>query len=307
MHSSPASLDYVTVDVFTKTQFCGNQLAVFTNAVGLVDSQMLAIAREWNLPEVTFVLPPSDRRNTARVRIFTPMQEMPFAGHPNVGTAFVLAHRDHPEARELRFEEAAGLVVVDLLRGAGGRAQGARVAAPRPLEIGPEVDPGLTAACAGLRPDEIRVDRHSPVRASVGMEFVFAEVAGREALTRARPDPSAFRVLRRLQAMPDSEPAIHFYARDPADPSRIHARMFAPLLGIVEDPATGSANAALAALLLHLTGPRRPELTIHVEQGAEMGRPSQLVAAAARSADGRIRATVAGNCVVVGRGSVELG
>src|ERR1700689_1066730 len=117
MHPPPASLDYGTVDVFTETGFCGNQLAVFPNAEGLSDAQMQAIAREWNLPEVTFVLPPSDRRNTARVRIFPPVQEMPVAGHPNVGTAFVLAHRDHPEARELRFEEEAGLVVVELLRG----------------------------------------------------------------------------------------------------------------------------------------------------------------------------------------------
>jgi trans-2,3-dihydro-3-hydroxyanthranilate isomerase len=307
MHPPPASLDYVTVDVFTETRFCGNQLAVFPQADGLSDPLMQAIAREWNLPEVTFVLPPSDRRNTARVRIFTPVQEMPFAGHPNVGTAFVLAHLYQPEAAELRFEELAGLVLVDLLRDAGGRVRGARIAAPRPLEIGPEADPGLVAACAGLRPDEIRVDRHAPIRAGVGMDFVFAEVAGREALARAAPDPSAFRALRRLQALPDSEPALHFYTRDPADPSRIHARMFAPLLGIVEDPATGSANAALAALLLHLARPERPELTIHVEQGAEMGRPSQLVATAARSSEGRIRATIAGNCVLVGRGSVELG
>ncbi len=307
MPPSPASLDYVTVDVFTETRFCGNQLAVFTNAEGLGDLQMQAIAREWNLPEVTFVLPPSDPRNTARVRIFTPMQEMPFAGHPNVGTAFVLANRDQPEAAELRFEELAGLVVVDLLRGAGGGVRGAQVAAPRPLEIGPEADPGLVAACAGLRPDEILVGRHKPVRAGVGLEFVFAEVAGREALARATPDPSAFRELRRQQGMPESEPAIHFYTRDPADPSWIRARMFAPLLGIVEDPATGSAGAALAALLLHFAPPGQPALTIHIEQGVEMGRPSQLVAAAARNAEGRILATVAGHCVLVGRGSVELG
>ncbi len=307
MPTSPPSLEFVTVDVFTQTRFCGNQLAVFPDAEGLSDLQMQAIAREWNLPEVTFVLPPSDRRNTARVRIFTPVQEMPFAGHPNVGTAFVLAHRDHPEARELRFEEEAGLVVVELLRGAGGRPCGARIAAPRPLEVGPQADPGLVAACAGLRADEILLGRHPPLRAGVGLEFVFAEVAGRPALARATPDPSAFGALRRLAGLRDGEPAVHLYTPDPADPSRIHARMFAPLIGIEEDPATGSASAALAALLLHLAPPGQPALTIHIEQGVEMGRPSQLVAAATRGADGRIRATVAGNCVLVGRGTVDLG
>jgi trans-2,3-dihydro-3-hydroxyanthranilate isomerase len=307
MPTSPTSLDYVTVDVFTQTRFCGNQLAVFLNAEGASDVQMQAIAREWNLPEVTFVLAPSDPRNTARVRIFTPVQEMPFAGHPNVGTAFVLAQRGDAGATALRFEEQAGLVVVDLLRDSGGRACGARIAAPRPLEVGPEADPGLVAACAGLRPDEIRVGRHQPLRAGVGLDFVFAEVAGRDALARATPDPSAFRALRRLQGLPDSEPAVHLYTWDPADPARIHARMFAPLLGIAEDPATGSASAGLAALLLHLAPPGEGALTIHIEQGVEMGRPSQLVAAAARGDDGRIRATVAGNCVLVSRGTVELG
>jgi len=307
MHPSPASLDYVTVDVFTQTRFCGNPLAVFPKADGVSDLQMQALAREWNLPEVTFVLRPTDRRNTARVRIFTPVQEVPFAGHPNVGTAFVLARLDHPEASELRFEEEAGLVVVDLLRGPGGSARGGRVSAPRSLEIGPALDAGLVAACAGLEADEIGVGLHPPLRAGVGMDFVFAEVASREALARAAPDPSAFQALRLLPAMRGAAPAVHLYTREPGDPDRIHARMFAPLLGIVEDPATGSANAALAALLLHRSPSQRPQITLHIEQGTEMGRPSQLAATAARAAGGRITATVAGNCVLVAWGSVELG
>src|ERR1700748_1960357 len=146
-------LQFETVDVFTTDQFSGNPLAVVLNAEGLSTQQMQSIAAEFNLSETTFVLPPRDRARTAQVRIFTPRSEMPFAGHPNVGTAFVLARAGKSYGRtiagpQLLFEEKAGLVAIDLIND-GATVTGARVAAPRSLTIGEDIAPEIVAtACA---------------------------------------------------------------------------------------------------------------------------------------------------------------
>lgn len=298
--------DYVTVDVFTDRRFCGNPLAVFPRAEGLSEDEMLALAREFNFPETTFVLPPADRANTARVRIFTPGGEMPFAGHPNVGTAFVLAALDPKIGNTQRFEEIAGNVVVELLSGATGAISGARVAAPQPLRVGKELAAAEVAACCGLRPEEIRTETHAPILASVGLEFVFAEVADRATLSRALPDLAGFRAA--VQRHPEfaGRLQLHLYVRNPAMPDKIAARMFAPLLGVAEDPATGSANAALAALLAKLDVPPAGNLQFDIEQGREMGRLSHMVATADVAPNGEIRAKIAGRCVRVFTGQVDL-
>lgn len=301
-----ATYEYVTVDVFTENRFGGNPLAVIPDARGLTDAQMQALAKEFNLSETTFVLPPDNPQHHARVRIFTPTAEMPFAGHPNVGTGFVLACRDLNPPEHYTFEELAGLVRVHILRGPDKAVTGARISAPRALSIDVDVPVETVAACAGLTPEDIRTTAHTPLVASVGTPFVIAEVKSVEALSRANPDLAAFR--RAAAEMPESQLrfALHLYAWVDGDARRLRARMFAPLGGVLEDPATGSANAALAALLTSLAPGDNLALHYEIEQGVEMGRPSQIVAGATKTAEGPVLATVAGSCVPVKRGTVEV-
>lgn len=295
--------DFVTVDVFTEQRFGGNPLAVFPNAEGLQTAEMQAIAGEFNLSETTFVLPPTTPGHDARVRIFTPKTELPFAGHPNVGTAFVLGQGVGPDRDRLRFEELAGVVDADLVRGTDARVVGARIAAPQALSVGAVVPRDVIAACAGLDVSAVMGRTHEPLVASVGTPFVFAEVTGVGDLERAVPRLDAFRdAAQRLPGMA-LRFALHLYVRLPTA-GALRARMFAPLAGVVEDPATGSAGAALAALLTSLTGQESCRFVI--EQGGEMGRPSVIVAEARRQGDGEVRATVAGSCVPVLRGRIEL-
>lgn len=295
MEPSPRRFAYVTLDVFTDTRFGGNPLAVFTDARGMTDAEMQALAAEMNYSETTFVLPPEDPANTARVRIFHRTAEMPFAGHPNVGTGFVLAGL-RPEAGDtLRFEEIAGLVDIRIARDETGGVLGAEIDAPQPLQLLDKLPvPGI-AACLSLDPADIVTTTHVPTRASLGVDFVFVQVT-EEALGFARPDIAAYRDLAGQQ---DSERlSIFLYAREE---NRIRARMFSPLTGTWEDPATGSANATLGALLLSLGEGERFE----IRQGVEMGRPSSLTVRAWHAPEG-IRGSVAGRCVPVFRGEVAL-
>src|SRR5271170_5730736 len=177
-------LNFVTVDVFTGTQFVGNPLAVILNAEGLSTARMQNIAAEFNLSETTFVLPPKDPAHTARVRIFTPRAEMPFAGHPSVGTGFVLAQMGRDVGGVLTLEVPAGLVEVKITRDSQGAASGGVIAAPRPITFGQKLSAEAVAACASLALSDVIVSGHQPVEASVGVSFFFAEVTG-EALTRA--------------------------------------------------------------------------------------------------------------------------
>lgn len=290
---------FETVDVFTEKRFGGNQLAVFTDARGLSDAEMQSLAAEMNYSETTFVLPPDNPANTARVRIFTRTNEMPFAGHPNVGTAFVLARHGRDSDGLLRFEEIAGLVEVRVASDAGGEISGATINAPQPFTTGVELPAEVIAACTGLAPADIVVSHHQPVRASVGVFFVLAEVR-LEALGRATPDLSQFRAV--LDATPGLEGrfSLFIYARDG---DALRARMFAPIGGTWEDPATGSASATTAALLLSLGA--TDSASFNLTQGVEMGRPSQLALKAWRGPDG-IRASVGGSCVPVLRGEALL-
>jgi trans-2,3-dihydro-3-hydroxyanthranilate isomerase len=291
--------NFVTLDVFTDTRFGGNQLAVFPDARGLTDAQMQSLASELNLSETTFVLPPESPGNTARVRIFNRVAEMPFAGHPNVGTGFVLAERATDGL--LRFEEIAGLVEVAVLRDAAGAVTGAEIAAPQPLSTGPDMPAALVAGCVGLTEADVVTGAHLPVMASVGNSFVLAEVTA-EALTRAKPDLARFAAA--ALEFPHLGPRrlpLYLYAR--AGEGRLDARMFSPLSGTVEDAATGSAATPLVALLLSLGD--APRLSLEITQGVAMGRPSLLSASAFRAADG-IRAKVAGRCVPVFEGRFRL-
>jgi trans-2,3-dihydro-3-hydroxyanthranilate isomerase len=285
---------FVTVDVFTDRRFGGNPLAVFPDAEGMSDSDMQALAAEFNLSETTFVLPPADPANTARVRIFNRKAEMPFAGHPNVGTGWVLAGLGRAKADVMRFEEIAGLVEVKADSGQ------VTIAAPQPLSLGPEMPVDLAAGCVGIAAADVITTNHRPVSASVGNSFVVAEVTG-EALTRAVPNIARFReAVATYTAMGVNRLPLYLYAHDG---NRIRTRMFSPLSGTVEDAATGSAATPLAALLLSLG--KDSEARYDIVQGVEMGRPSRLLCTARRGADG-IRATVGGGCVPVLKGEISL-
>lgn len=300
------SYDFVTVDVFTEQRFGGNPLAVFPDARGLTDAQMQAIAGEFNLSETTFVLPPDNPQHHAKVRIFTPKREMPFAGHPNVGTGFVLAGLTDQAPEHYVFEEIAGLVRVHILRGPDKAVCGARISAPRALSIDIDIPVDVVAACAGLRPEDILTTAHTPLVASVGAPFVIAEVRDLDALSRASPDIAAFRDAGARFPEMALRFALHLYVRRDGDATRLRARMFAPPGGVLEDPATGSANAALAGLLTSLAPGENVDLHYEIEQGVEMGRPSQIIASARKTAEGPVLATVAGSCVTVMRGKLEV-
>ena len=298
--------EYVTVNVFTDVRFGGNPLAVFPEAAGLTEAQMQALAREFNYSETAFVLPPDDPRHTARVRIFTPATELPFAGHPNVGTAYVLAGRAAALPEHFTFEEGSGLVRVHILKGDDGSPNGARVSAPHSLSIGTAVPTELVAACASLAVEDIATMAHEPLVASVGLPVVIAEVVSVAALSRATPDLAAFRRAVHLIEALSGQLNLLLYARVDGDATRLRARMFAPLAGVAEDPATGSANAALAALLTSLAPGDNLDLAYDIFQGEELGRPSRLLATARKTPEGPVLASVAGTCVAVMHGRVEV-
>jgi len=296
------SVDYVTVDVFTDRAFGGNPLAVVLDARGLADAEMQAIAAEFNYSETTFLLPPEEARHTARVRIFTTVCELPFAGHPNVGTGFVVAGLGtlfgRPVGDSLVFEEAAGLVPIAILR-EDGAVVGARLTAPKPLAVGRTVVPEIVAECLGLDVAEIASEPHPPVIASVGLPFLFAGLTSRAALAKCRPAAAAF--ARHLPI--DGAHAIHVSVRDGAE---VRARVFADNGMIIEDPATGSANVAFAALNADLLAERDAEIALDIMQGVEMGRPSRLAARAVKRARKVAAAEIGGRCVSVMRGRLSF-
>lgn len=297
---------FVTVDVFTTTKFGGNPLAVVTDATGLSTTQMQNIAAEFNLAETTFVLPPKDPANTAEVRIFTPKAELPFAGHPNVGTAFVLAAAGESHGRPLDgdrliFEEKAGLVPLDIVRD-GGQVIATRLAAPQQLVLGEEVDLALVVDACSLKKSDIVTANHPPMIASCGAGFVFAEVASREALAGAQCRTDVFtRHLPMERAV-----GIHLYHLGQEGELHLQSRMFAPLYGVPEDPATGAANVALIGLLAHLDPAADLSLSKTIGQGYDMGRPSLLQAQAIKTG-GKVTTTyIGGACVPMITGSIDL-
>ena len=291
-------IPFVTVDVFTDRKFGGNPLAVVLDAQGLSTAQMQAIAAEFNLAETTFVLPPRDSAHTAHVRIFTPKSELPFAGHPNVGTAFMLAHLGKAAGDRLVFEEKAGLVPLDITR-RDGKVVAARLAAPQPLSLGDTVAPQIVASAVGLSAADIV---RPPVIASTGVSFLFAELASREALKKATCNTETF-----VKHLPmERAVGIHLYVPAKEEGVEIQTRMFAPLYGVPEDPATGGANVSLIGLLAHLDP--RPDLTLSktIGQGFDMGRPS-LLEATAEKTDGTVVATyIGGRCMPMMSGMLDL-
>lgn len=293
---------YVVTDVFTDTPFLGNPVAVVLDAEDLSTEQMQRIAVEFGYSETTFVLPPDDAAHTARVRIFTPSREIPFAGHPNVGTAYVLATyaamNDTPLPETLLFEEIAGLVPVRLLKD-NGTVTGAELVTPEALSCRSEVSPEKVAACLSLTAEDIRTAVHNPLVASVGLPFLVVELASRDALRRCVPNLQGFRAVLPL----DGAVSVYAYTldKDAGEPGDLQARMLTPRM--TEDPATGSATAAVTALLaLHRD---KTTLSLQVSQGVDMGRASTLYSGYDASS-GKSVVRVGGSCVITMEGAFTL-
>lgn len=297
---------YYLCDVFTDTRFGGNQLAVLPQAAGLSGERMQQVAREFNFSETTFVLPPEEAGHTNKVRIFTPMAEVPFAGHPNIGTAFVLATTGRlgaiDTALSVTFEERAGLVPITI-RKRPDQSVWCELAAPERLSLGKTVSVRTVAAVLSLTADDIATETHFPQVASVGLPFLFVEVRDRTALERVRVNSEKLETL-----VTDSIPSlIHVYTRSEDTDCDIRARVFAPLMGVPEDPATGSANCALAGLLSHYAERSQGVFDWCIVQGVELGRPSLLEARAEKRAGVVTDTWIGGACVLVGEGWIEVG
>jgi trans-2,3-dihydro-3-hydroxyanthranilate isomerase len=292
---------YFICDVFTQSRFGGNPLAVLPDAAGLSTGEMQQIAREFNFSESTFVLAGSEGF-TRQVRIFTPTTEVPFAGHPNVGTAFALANDgqfgDFDECIDVRFDELAGAVPVQVHKRAGGFW--CELRAPQALTRGAVVEADRVARVLSLPAAEIVTRIHPPQVASVGLPFLLVEVRNLAALQRARIDIAELESLQGDDIVPD----IHVYTRSD-DEYDLRARMFAPFDGVPEDPATGSANCALAALLASCDAQSDASFSWRIAQGVEMGRPSELQARAEKTA-GAVETWIGGYSVLVSEGCLWL-
>ena len=298
---------FFTADVFTERMFGGNQLAVFPEAEGIDPRVMQSIARELNISETVFVFPPSDPAHTRRLRIFTPASELPFAGHPTIGTAFVLASIGEVPLGDggasIVFEEGVGPVAVSV-RAEQGRPGYCELTAARLPEEGPTPPPlEEIASTLSLRPEDLRAGDAPPRGFSCGVPYLFVPVRDQATLARARIN---FPAWERSLSNWWTTAVFPFAETDSRDGTDYRARMFAPALGVPEDPATGSAAAALAGYLAGARGPDTGTLRWVVEQGVEMGRPSRLHVTCER-AGGRISAVrVGGSSVLVSEGRLSL-
>lgn len=282
---------FFIADVFTDRPFTGNQLAVFPDASGISDRAMQAIAREFNFAESTFVLPPKDPKHAARVRIFTPKAELPFAGHPTVGTAAVLAHLKRVSVPGTAIlEEGVGPVPVELAM--RGKDTYAHLIVERAIEM-PAEEPSRAGAAAALSLEPATV--LDAWFASAGVKFCFVRLTDRSAVDRATLDRAAW--MKHFAKAWSSQ--LYFFSGD----REVHARMFAPSFGVEEDAATGSAAVALAGVL----GARANGdgmLTWHIDQGVAMGRPSKLEASAEKRGGRVVRIKVGGATVITGEGTM---
>jgi trans-2,3-dihydro-3-hydroxyanthranilate isomerase len=298
---------FYTADVFTGRIFGGNPLAVFPEADGLSPALMQQIAGELNLSETAFVTPPEDPAHTCRVRIFTPKIELPFAGHPTVGTAFVLTATGRVtlsgEQTRLIFEEGVGAVRVDV-HAREGRSVSARLWAAKMPEFGPQPpDRAKLARLLSLEEEAVLEGRYAPQAVSCGVPFTFIPLRDREALGRARLDLAVWKqLLANFWA-----PHIYCLALDPeVEGHDLRARMFAPAMGIEEDPATGAAASALAGYLGSRETMQDGMLRWVVEQGFEIGRPSVLEVEADVLEGEIVAVRVGGGCVMVSEGVMKF-
>jgi trans-2,3-dihydro-3-hydroxyanthranilate isomerase len=294
------ALPFATCDVFTDTPYTGNPLAIVEGADALTTEQMQSIAREFNLSETIFVQTPDDPDNTAKVRIFFPTAEIPFAGHPTIGCAIHLAKQRNAGADWddlITLEEVAGLVPVTVAC-RGGQIRAEFTAPQLPVPLGGDTSPALIGKALGLSAGQIGYGTHVPRVWKAGPDFLFVPLAGPHALAAAKPSGAAWAELSR-----NTNESVFLYT--PAGDQTFRTRMFAPDHGVPEDPATGSASAIFAAQLL-AGGDLDPEGTtaFTLVQGVEMGRPSDI-GLSVDCAGGKITAIrIAGGAVPVMSGQI---
>jgi len=299
------SYEYHTADVFTDRAFGGNQLAVLPDARGLSDADMQAITREFNYSESTFVLPP-EHGGTRRVRIFVPGKEIPFAGHPTVGTAFVLAAIGAipltGDETKIILEEGVGDVPVTIFAKNGkpvsAQLTTAIVPETRPIDI----DPVALAATLSLDASDLKVSDGDAIEGwSCGLPYLCIPLRSHDALKRAKCREDLW--YRNLEGLWAAEPYPFF--RDPGG-NNYHVRMFAPAVGVPEDPATGSAAAAFAGYVASRAPRESATLKFTAFQGAELGRPSRLDVEVDTSPKGVEAVRVAGASVLVSSGTLHV-
>jgi trans-2,3-dihydro-3-hydroxyanthranilate isomerase len=295
-----------TLDVFTGQALAGNPLAVVHDCDGLDTAAMQAIAREFNISETVFVLPPDDPVNTAKIRIFTPGAELPFAGHPTVGAAVILATTRASEliggaGVVIALEEKVGLVKVEVSRRPGKAARGIFNLPHLPVALPASRDPELIARALGLAAADIVVEGRRPADFSGGVPFTTVPLANIEALGRASAHPGpAFAAA----FGGDHIPACYLYVK--TGPASWRARMFSPGMGIVEDPATGAAAAAFAGMLMAFDAPGDGQRQHIILQGVEMGRPSEIVLTLDVAGGALQSASIGGEAVIVSEGVLHL-
>lgn len=299
-------IPYSIVDVFTRTPFLGNQLAVIHDATSLSSDEMLLVAREFGFAETTFILPPENASSDARVRIFMPSEEVPFAGHPNIGTAYVIATENTvagtPTSNHLVFDELGGAVDVELVKD-DGAVTGASITAPQALEIFGDCDPELVARCLNLPTEKILLNRITPCVASVGLRFAFAEVSDLEALASIKLDVPAFEEARtRGPETCDGFALSPFVVISESENEiRLRVRSVSPFATPIEDPACGSGSAALGALLTPKN--RASGYQVNIDHGVEIGRSSQIYIHMQTPTS---RPTVSGSCITISTGIFYL-
>jgi trans-2,3-dihydro-3-hydroxyanthranilate isomerase len=303
----PSNHKFVTLDVFTSVPFGGNQLAVFADASGIPEDALIQITREFNFSEVTFCYPPANPAHTKRVRIFTPGKEIPFAGHPTVGTAIalhVLGAKDAASAASasLVLEEGVGPIAVTVR--SGGGLPFAQFAVAKLPEIGPPPPSrGVLAEILSIDAEDIQVSPSAPQNVSCGLPFLMVPLRSVDAVSRSRVKIDKFEAT--LKSAWASE--IFVFAKDPArGNAHYHTRMYAPGINIAEDPATGSANACLAGYLAARAPEKDGTLSWTVDQGVEMGRPSRIEIEADKKGGAITAIRVGGNAVMMSEGMLTL-
>jgi trans-2,3-dihydro-3-hydroxyanthranilate isomerase len=295
---------YFIADVFTRETFSGNPLAVFPDGDGLSDEEMQRIAREFNLSETAFVCGPREN-NSCRVRIFAPAKELPFAGHPTIGTAHVLASQGliplKEGINELTFHEGIGAVPIRV-EVSGDSPVFCQFSTAILPQFGPPLSSEILAGIVGLLPEDVLDGPFGPDAVSCGVPFHFVPLERLPSLSNIQLDMSSYN----MWAANSWAGSICVFVRDPVERGRIHVRVFSPSFGFYEDPATGAAAAALAGYLASREPARDGSFRWEVWQGYDMGRPSQLYIEADK-VDGRITAVrVGGTAVVIGEGALYL-
>ncbi|MEH6360101.1 MAG: PhzF family phenazine biosynthesis protein [Amylibacter sp.] len=285
-------IDYLVYDVFTDTAFGGNQLAVIPDATGLKETDLLRITSEFNFSETTFVYPSKDKANTARVRIFTRTSEIPFAGHPVVGTAIALSDMGADDTMML--ELGIGPMPCAIIR---DKLKSAAFTTTTPLEQQNVIPVDLVADCLSIPQDAIVTKNHLPKNASVGRSFVMVELVDLDTLVKVAPVTAAYQLARETHGGPENRFSTYLYVKTP---NGVQARMFSPLTNTPEDPATGSAAAALGAYLTAVNGQAQ---TLEISQGIEMGRPSLIHISTSIKNGQPASVTVGGSAVKTMQGS----